>query len=104
GDPVFQCDSAMNFDCAEPIPGLGTVCVAGLCSDGYDNDTDGLTDWPLDPGCEDVLDNDETDPPVTPQCYDGADNDADALVDYPSDPGCEDTNDDLELDQCMPGL
>ncbi len=104
GDPVFQCDSAMNFDCAEPIPGLGTVCVAGLCSDGYDNDTDAIADWPLDPGCEDVLDNDEADPPTTPQCYDGMDNDADGLADYPTDPGCEDTNDDLELDQCVPGL
>jgi hypothetical protein len=104
GDTVFRCDSSLNFACAEPIPGGGTVCVAGLCSDGYDNDGDAITDWPNDPGCDDVLDNDETDPVMTPECYDGADNDADALTDFPADPGCEDTADDLELDQCLPGL
>jgi hypothetical protein len=104
GDTVFRCDSSLNFDCAEPLPGAGYVCVAGLCSDGFDNDGDAITDWPLDPGCDDVVDNDEADPPTTPECYDGADNDGDGLTDYPADPGCEDTADDLELDQCVPGL
>jgi hypothetical protein len=104
GDMVFRCDSSLNFDCAEPIAGLGYVCVAGLCSDGYDNDGDAITDWPLDPGCDDVLDNDETDPMMTPECYNGLDDDGDALTDFPADPGCEDTADDLELDQCVPGL
>jgi hypothetical protein len=104
GDPVFRCDTSLNFECIASVPGGPTRCVAGLCSDGDDNDGDAITDWPFDPGCDDVLDNDETDPASTPECYDATDNDADALTDYPSDPGCEDTADDLELDQCVPGL
>lgn len=33
------------------------------CSDGADNDSDGLTDFPNDPGCESATDNDEYNPP-----------------------------------------
>jgi hypothetical protein len=33
------------------------------CSDGADNDADGLIDHPADPGCVDAADTDETDPP-----------------------------------------
>ena len=32
------------------------------CSDGLDNDGDGATDYPNDPGCDSTTDNDETDP------------------------------------------
>jgi|GEM_PF-655477 len=32
------------------------------CSDGLDNDGDGITDFPGDPGCTDAQDDDETDP------------------------------------------
>lgn len=32
------------------------------CSDGLDNDSDTLVDYPNDPGCTSSLDNDETDP------------------------------------------
>ena len=43
-----------------------TVEVAGApqCSDGIDNDQDGLTDFPADPGCDNAADNDETDAPA----------------------------------------
>jgi hypothetical protein len=34
------------------------------CSDGADNDLDGLTDYPNDPGCNGSQDNDENDPPT----------------------------------------
>lgn len=34
---------------------------APLCADELDNDLDGLIDYPSDPGCENPLDNDETD-------------------------------------------
>jgi hypothetical protein len=34
------------------------------CSDGADNDGDGLTDFPADPGCDSPTDNDEADPPT----------------------------------------
>ncbi len=33
------------------------------CSDGIDNDGDGLTDFPSDPGCSSANDNDEFNPP-----------------------------------------
>lgn len=41
------------------------------CSDGIDNDDDGLIDFPDDPGCEDAQDNDETDPTPVPVCGNG---------------------------------
>jgi hypothetical protein len=32
------------------------------CSNGLDDDLDGVIDYPADPGCESTIDNDETDP------------------------------------------
>jgi hypothetical protein len=57
------------------------------CSDGLDNDGDGVADFPNDPGCEAADDDDETDPPPTPECADGLDNDEDERVDL-ADPDC----------------
>ncbi len=57
------------------------------CSDGVDNDNDGLTDL-NDPGCSNSQDNDETDPINPVACSDGIDNDSDGLIDYPNDLGC----------------
>jgi hypothetical protein len=47
------------------------------CSDAFDNDGDGLTDYPHDPGCI-------TPGAVTerPRCQDGADTDEDGAVDF----------------------
>ncbi|MCR4284168.1 MAG: fibronectin type III domain-containing protein [Parcubacteria group bacterium] len=44
------------------------VSVLYQCSDGMDNDSDGLTDYPNDPGCASVSDNDEYNVPadITP--------------------------------------
>jgi hypothetical protein len=52
-----------------------TVPPAAQCSDGIDNDGDGLTDFPADPGCIDANDNDETDPlpPIDPGFADQTD-------------------------------
>jgi hypothetical protein len=64
------------FEIEKPAPGsLG-------CDDDIDNDRDGLTDYPADPGCKDGLYNLEA-----PQCNDGLDNDADGRVDL-ADPNC----------------
>lgn len=41
----------------------GPTTPAPACSDGLDNDGDGLTDHPADPGCTAPTDTDETDPP-----------------------------------------
>ena len=68
------------------------------CSDGLDNDADGLTDHPADPGCTSVSDTDETNPPPAPACSDGLDNDADGLTDHPADPGCTSGSDTDETD------
>lgn len=40
--------------------------VTYQCGDGVDNDADGKTDYPGDPGCSSATDGDETDPVVTP--------------------------------------
>lgn len=46
-----------NKDVAPPTPEYS-------CSDGIDNDNDGLVDYPIDPGCSSALDDDEYDTPV----------------------------------------
>lgn len=77
-------------------PGTGPAA----CSDGVDNDSDGLIDL-ADPGCADAADTDEADP-VTPACSDGVDNDSDGWVDL-ADPGCSDPADEDETDPPPPG-
>jgi hypothetical protein len=64
------------------------------CSDGLDNDGDGLVDDPDDPGCDDAGDWFETSPLLV--CDDGLDNDGDQLFDFPADPECEDLLDGSE--------
>ena len=56
------------------------------CSDGLDDDGDGLTDHPEDPGCASPLDADERGPDST--CDDRVDEDRDGVADYPNDPKC----------------
>jgi hypothetical protein len=64
------------------------------CADGIDNDGDGKTDYPADPGCSGAADNTETEPlPPPTVCTDGIDNDQDGLTDYPNDPGCTSADD-----------
>ncbi|MHC3994076.1 hypothetical protein ACXWTF_04560 [Thiomicrolovo sp. ZZH C-3] len=70
------------------------------CSDGADNDGDGLADL-ADPGCADSADDDETDPTTTatpeplPECSDGIDNDGDGRIDM-QDASCSDPSDNDE--------
>ena len=74
------------------------------CSNGVDDDGDGLIDWDPtngDPGCTTPLDTDETDPPPPPPppgventlllCSDGVDNDGDSLIDL-ADQNCASFN------------
>lgn len=69
------------------------------CSDGLDNDGDGFTDFPADPGCLSPTDNNEADP-----CNDGIDNDGDGFIDFGSDPGCSSATDSSETSQCEDGV
>jgi formylglycine-generating enzyme required for sulfatase activity len=73
------------------------------CDDGLDNDGDGLTDHPDDPGCADAGDDSEKDDTGTYPCDDGADNDADTLVDCPDDPGCVHPAANMEDPVCQDG-
>ncbi|MFO0681243.1 MAG: hypothetical protein U0234_04290 [Sandaracinus sp.] len=86
-------------DAALVCPGAAS-CPA--CNDGEDDDHDGLTDYPSDPGCVDRQDDDEGEPPPPGPCADGADNDGDRRVDYPADPGCADEEDTDETDPPPP--
>lgn len=73
------------------------------CSDGNDNDHDGRTDYPSDPGCFGPTDNDEYNaPPTVYQCSDQQDNDNDGFTDYPSDPGCFGPTDNDEYNVVQP--
>jgi|GEM_PF-3811719 len=83
---------------------LGNNCsyAPPQCSDGIDNDGNGLADHPSDSNCDDPSDDYEA--PI-PQCSDTVDNDGDGQTDYPSDIGCVDGNDNDEtnvvvLPQC----
>lgn len=56
-----------------------------MCMDKIDNDGDGYTDWPSDPGCDSKQDRSELNADV--ECDDGNDNDGDNDIDY-NDAGC----------------
>ncbi len=71
------------------------------CSDGYDNDGDGLIDFPQDSGCTSAADNDEYNSTFVPQCRDGIDNDSDGLVDFPQDVGCQNADDNNEQNNAV---
>ncbi|MGH0034033.1 MAG: hypothetical protein ACQGVK_03310 [Myxococcota bacterium] len=51
--------------------------IRGRCEDGWDDDGDGLVDFPADPGCKNA-----SWPVENPACEDGSDNDLDGLVDW----------------------
>jgi hypothetical protein len=64
------------------------TCVNRLpaCSDGWDNDNDGLIDV-QDPGCASSTDDSEVghDPECPVECSDGIDNDGDGKIDFDGD-------------------
>ena len=74
---------------------------AAACEDNADNDGDGFTDYPSDPGCSSYSDDDEL---GTNACDDGVDNDGDQLIDYPNDPGCESASDENEFNAAGPTI
>ena len=82
-----------------------STCYPLECSDGIDNDGDGLVDYLADCGCSQPCDEFEAPNPVT-QCNDGIDNDGDGFVDL-ADCGCVNTCDTLEQAasaQCDDGI
>jgi len=95
--PLFD---AGAFVCPTFAPCNGTICDPPACSDGISNDADSLVDFPEDPGCTGIDDDDETDDcpagASCPECGDAADNDGDGMTNYPDDPNCVSANDDTE--------
>jgi hypothetical protein len=57
------------------------------CSNGLDDDGDGLTDFPSDVGCADAGDGSERGAGLP--CDNGVDDDVDGLADFPADPSCK---------------
>ena len=82
--------------------GTGDDTAGAACSDGKDNDDDGMTDFPDDLGCGAEDDTTEDGSPA-PQCDDNRDNDGDGKKDYPNDPGCFAPQADDESDECPSG-
>src|SRR5688572_11089657 len=75
--------------CGGSDPGTSTDCT-----DGQDNDGDGLIDQ-ADPGCP--LNGGQLEYPDPSQCSDSVDNDGDLLIDL-DDYGCEEITDNDEID------
>ena len=79
-------------------PAVGDANFIFQCSDGVDNDGDGLIDFPADPGCESSMSNE------SPRCNNGIDDDGDGLIDFPDDPGCASASSFTESPQCNDGF
>ena len=83
-----------GLECRVPPGQTAKVCLGPVCDDGIDEDSDGKTDYPADPGCGTPADGDEADTcatpsdPACPACSNGADDDGDGSTDYPADPSC----------------
>jgi large repetitive protein len=87
---------------AAPLSCNGESGLTGdQCSDGVDNDADGMVDFPDDLGCVSEDDADESSR-TEPQCKDGRDNDGDGKRDG-NDPGCFAPHQDSEEDDCPDG-
>ena len=85
------------------VPGAaGMTCERPICSDTRDDDMDGKTDFPNDPGCLAPDDGTETDDcpngPNCPDCGDGVDNDGDMRIDFGMDPSCSAASSPSEAD------
>ena len=75
------------------------------CNDGLDDDGDGFTDFPNDPGCANALDSDERGPDFL--CDNGIDDDLDTFIDFPADDGCltptDQTEEPISVPNGLPG-
>jgi hypothetical protein len=71
----------------------------GACANGIDDDGDGATDYPNDPGCTIPYAGTEA-----PACSDGADNDGDGRIDFGADPECGSPADPREAPGCGIGF
>ena len=102
GDPCGPTDTQFICESGFYCDAVSELCEGAACNDGADNDSDGHADYPADPGCENISDNDETDDcpsgPTCPQCGNEIDDDADGAIDWGDDPGCAAAGDNVEDD------
>ncbi len=98
-----NCGPPGTWTCADGLACRAGTCVMAACANGEDDDGDGVIDYPFDPGCDTLSDDDETDPAVPPQCANGFDDDGDGLTDFGEDPRCEAAADDFEGADCADG-
>jgi len=91
-------DNGSNSGSAYLFSNLG---ITPACSDGIDNDSDGLSDYPDDPGCAVASDIRERSSLLV--CDDGIDNDDDGEIDV-ADLGCRDPASLREDPQCQDGI
>jgi hypothetical protein len=88
-----------------PFQSIAVVRATDLssdCSDGIDNDRDGLVDG-FDPGCDDASDPSERAAGLA--CDDGRDDDGHLDGwDHPDDPGCAHAGDTTEAPECQDGV
>ena len=90
GEPGEQCDdgnTANGDGCSSTclVEGNGDPIIQ--CSNGLDDDGDGLVDFPDDPNCTSLDDPFEQ---TLQQCSNGIDDDGDGQIDFPDDTGCID--------------
>ncbi len=77
---------------------------APVCGDGFDNDGDGLVDFPADAGCAGASDASERALGSSSlPCDNAANDDTDVFIDYPADPGCRYPTSLKENPQCQDG-
>lgn len=87
--------------CRVAAGGTGMTCERPVCSDNRDDDMDGKTDFPDDPGCttpDDMTEDDTCPGTGCPACADGMDNDTDNQTDYPADTSCTSASGTSEAD------
>ncbi len=93
--PVHLCGGQAPTDpCLEMQP---------ACNNQADDDGDGETDYPFDPGCSSWTDATETDADNPPECSNGEDDDLDGQIDYPLDPDCTAASSRRERNPSCPG-
>ena len=110
---VFAVLAAGLISCElEPTAPSADAGAVYTCSNGIDDDFDGRTHYPDDPGCESDLDPGELDPKNPRECSNGVDDDGDGKVDFDvngngaidgnDDPGCNGASDDDESNAVLP--
>jgi len=83
---ALEGNSSVAADLSHYRSEIMAIKGVAVCSNGLDDDLDGLVDSPNDPGCDSPTDSSERAAHLA--CDDGLDNDEDGEIDHPNDPNC----------------